>query len=146
MTDEIALARACSEAMHANDDASQMLGMEIVETTPGYARLTMQVRKEFTNGHDICHGGFIFTLADSAFAHACNNRNHITLAAGASIEYMAPAKTGDRLTAIAHERKRGGKTGVYDVEVSNQDGVLLALFRGNSYQIRGQVVPTGDNE
>ena len=145
MTDEISLARACSDAMHSNDDASQLLGMEILETRPGYARLSMSVRKEFTNGHDICHGGFIFTLADSAFAHACNNRNLVTVASGASIEFIAQARIGDRLTAVAQERKRGGKTGVYDVEVSNQDGVLLALFRGNSYQIRGQVVPAGDN-
>jgi len=146
MTDEISLAKACSEAMHANDDAAHFVGIEIIESKPGYARLTMPVRKEFANGHDTCHGGFIFTLADAAFGHACNNRNRVTVAAGASIEFIAPGKTGDLLTAVAHERTRGGKTGVYDVEVSNQEGVLLALFRGNSYQIRGQVIPTGESE
>ncbi len=106
----------------------------------------MTVREEFTNGHDICHGGYIFMLADSAFAYACNNCNRNTVASAANIEFIKPAKTGDRLTAIAHERTRGSKIGVYDVEVFNQDDKLLALFRGDSYQIRGEVIPNGDNE
>lgn len=143
--DEIALANACCEYMSANDNALRMLGIEIVESTPGRARLTMLVRREFTNGHDICHGGVIFTLADSAFAYACNNRNQNTVASAASIDFIAPASTGDRLTAVAHERSRGSKIGVYDVEVYNQDDKLLALFRGDSYQIRGEVLPAGSS-
>ena len=140
MNDDIELAKACSAAMYANDAASRTLGIEVIESTPGCARLTMTVRAEFTNGHDICHGGYIFMLADSAFAYACNNQNRNTVASAASIEFVAPAHTGDRLTAVAHERVRGSKIGVYDVEVFNQDDRLMALFRGDSYQIRGQVI------
>lgn len=144
LNDPMALARACSEAMHANDDASHMLGMQILETTPGCARLSMQVRKDMTNGHDICHGGLIFTLADSTFAHACNNTNHITLASGCSIDFLAPGRLGDTLIATARERSRSGRTGVYDIDVVNQDGTLIALFRGKSYQIKGHVLPEGE--
>lgn len=144
MNDDIELARACSAAMYANDAASRTLGIEVVESTPGCARLTMTVRAEFTNGHDICHGGYIFMLADSAFAYACNNQNRNTVASAASIDFVAPAHTGDRLTAVAHERIRGSRIGVYDVEVFNQDDRLLALFRGDSYQIRGQVLAPGE--
>jgi len=144
MNEAIALAKACSEAMYANDNASRTLGIEIDESTPGCARLSMTVLEDFTNGHDICHGGYIFMLADSAFAYACNNYNRNTVASAASIEFIAPAKTGDRLSAIAHERTRGSKIGVYDVEVYNQEEELLALFRGDSYQIRGEVIPTGE--
>jgi len=143
MNEAIALAKACSEAMYANDKASRTLGIEIDESTPGCAHLSMTVLEDFTNGHDICHGGYIFMLADSAFAYACNNYNRNTVASAASIEFIAPAKTGDRLSAIAHERTRGSKIGVYDVEVYNQDEKLLALFRGDSYEIRGEVIPTG---
>jgi acyl-CoA thioesterase len=146
MTDATELARACCDAMYANDNASRMLGIEIVETAPGCARLSMTVLVDFTNGHDICHGGYIFMLADSAFAYACNNRNRNTVASAASVEFIAPAKTGDRLTAVAHERTRGSKIGVYDVEVYNQDDKLLALFRGDSYQIRGQIIPDEESE
>ena len=106
----------------------------------------MTVRETFTNGHDICHGGYIFMLADSAFAYACNNQNKNTVASAASIEFIGPAFTGDRLTAVAHERVRGSRIGVYDVEVINQDDKLLALFRGDSYQIKGQVIATGEEQ
>ena len=146
MNDDIELAKACADAMYANDAASQGLGIEVVESTPGRAKLTMTVRHEFTNGHEICHGGYIFMFADSAFAYACNNRNKSTVASAASIEFIGPAHTGDRLTAIAHERIRGSKIGVYDVEVFNQDDKLLALFRGDSYQIRGPVIPEGGDK
>ncbi len=146
MNDAIALARACSEAMYAQDNASRTLGIEIDESTPGCASLSMTVLTDFTNGHDICHGGYIFMLADSAFAYACNNYNRNTVGSAASIEFIAPAKTGDRLSAIAHERSRGSKIGVYDVEVYNQDDKLLALFRGDSYQIRGEVIASGESE
>ena len=146
MNDDIELAKACADAMYANDAASRGLGIEVVESTPGRAKLTMTVRHEFTNGHEICHGGYIFMFADSAFAYACNNQNRNTVASAASIEFVAAAHTGDRLTAIAHERVRGSKIGVYDVEVFNQDDKLLALFRGDSYQIRGQVIPVGEDQ
>ncbi|MCP4387707.1 MAG: hydroxyphenylacetyl-CoA thioesterase PaaI [Gammaproteobacteria bacterium] len=146
MNDDIEMAKACSDAMYANDAASRMLGIEVVESTPGCARAIMTVCAEFTNGHDICHGGYIFMLADSAFAYACNNRNKSTVASAASIEFVAPAHTGDRLTAVAHERIRGSKIGVYDVEVFNQDDRLLALFRGDSYQIRGDVLTFGEGK
>jgi len=134
------LATACSDVMHANDDASKLLGIEIIESHPGQAKLQMTVRKEMTNGHDICHGGFIFTLADSAFAHACNSANRITVASGCNIEFLAPAKIDDVLTAIAVERSRSGRTGVYDVDVVNQNDELVAVFRGKSYQLKGQLV------
>ena len=146
MNDDIELAKACSDAMYAKDAASRGLGIEVIESTPGCSKLTMTVRAEFSNGHDICHGGYIFMFADSAFAYACNNRNRNTVASAASIEFIGAAHTGDRLTAIAHERSRGSKIGVYDVEVYNQDDRLLALFRGDSYQIRGSVIPQGEGE
>ena len=146
MNDDIELAKACSDSMYAKDAASRGLGIEVIESTPGCSKLTMTVREEFSNGHDICHGGYIFMFADSAFAYACNNRNKNTVASAASIEFIAAAHTGDRLTAIAHERSRGSKIGVYDVEVYNQDDSLLALFRGDSYQIRGSVIPQGEDE
>lgn len=136
-----ALAQACSNAMHANDKATNFLGMQIIKSTPGFAQLTMRVRTEMLNGHDVCHGGMIFTLADSAFAHACNNTNKVTLASGCSIDFLAPAREGDLLTATAQERSRSGRTGVYDIEVQRQDGTLIALFRGRSYQLKGTVIP-----
>jgi acyl-CoA thioesterase len=146
MNDDIELAKACSDAMYAKDAASRGLGIEVIESTPGCAKLTMTVRPEFSNGHDICHGGYIFMFADSAFAYACNNQNRNTVASAASIEFIGAAHTGDRLLAVAHERIRGSKIGVYDVEVFNQDDKLLALFRGDSYQIRGQIIPAGEGQ
>ena len=144
MNDNDKLAKKCSEVMHTNDKAAQMLGIKILTSTPGYAELCMTVREEFSNGHDICHGGILFTLADTAFAHACNNSNQNTVASGASIQFLAPGKVGDVLTAVAYERSRGGKTGVYDIEIKNQLSTTVALFRGNSYQIKGQLIATGD--
>ncbi|WP_435105083.1 hydroxyphenylacetyl-CoA thioesterase PaaI [Arhodomonas sp. AD133] len=136
-----ALAERCAQAMWDDDLASQGLGMELVAIRPGYARLTMPVRSDMVNGHDNCHGGFIFTLADSAFAFACNYTNQVTVAQGASIDYLAPAKRGDVLIATGEECKRGGRTGVYDIRVENQDGRVIALFRGKSYQTKAQLVP-----
>ena len=141
-TDPVQLAQACSSAMHANDDAARMLGIEVLDTEPGRARLAMTVEQRMTNGHDICHGGMLFTLADTAFAHACNSYNRITIAAAAQIQFLAPARLGDRLIATAFERSRGRRTGVYDVEIHNQNDELIALFRGNAHQIRGQIIPT----
>ncbi len=140
-TDPDQLAQAVSQAMYANDDASRLLDIKIIESRQGYARLSMMVKKEMTNGLDICHGGLIFTLADSAFAYACNSSNKATVAAGCNIEFMAPAAIGDELIAIARERSRSGRTGIYDVEINKQNGDLIALFRGKSYQIKGQVIP-----
>ncbi len=134
------LAERCAEAMFERDQASRHLGMEILEMAPGKAVLQMAVRPEMIQGHDSCHGGYLFTLADSAFAFACNSQNAATVASGCSIDYLAPGKVGDILTATAQERSRSGRTGVYDVQVENQNGQVIALFRGKSYQIRGTVI------
>ncbi len=139
--DPARLAIACSEAMLERDDAARALGIELLESTPGRARVAMTVEPRMTNANDVCHGGVLFSLADTAFAHACNNRNRITVAAAANIQFLAPGRIGDRLIATASERYRGRSTGVYDVEIHNQEGRLIALFRGNAHQIRGQLVP-----
>ncbi len=136
-----ALAERVAASMFAADPASRALGMRIDAVGPGRARLSMTVRGDMLNGHAICHGGFIFTLADSAFAFACNSYNHVTVASGCSIEFVAPAREGDRLTADARERSAAGRTGVYDIDVTNQRGETVALFRGKSYRIKGEVVP-----
>lgn len=139
--DAQALAEATAVAMFARDAASQSLGMTVVKMAPGYAQLTMPVRADMLNGHQTCHGGFIFALADSAFAFACNSANRNTVASGCSIDYLAPGRADDLLSAEAVEQSRSGRTGVYDVTVSNQAGVRIALFRGKSYQISGEVIP-----
>jgi acyl-CoA thioesterase len=135
-----ALAERVAAAMFARDRASQALGMRIVRVAPGEADLTMSVRADMVNGHAICHGGLVFTLADSAFAFACNSYDHNTVAQGCAIEFVAPAREGDVLTAAARERSRSGRTGVYDIEVRNQRGETIALFRGKSYRIKGHVL------
>jgi acyl-CoA thioesterase len=135
------LAIACSEALHVGDQCAHSHGIEILESTPGCARLSMQVREGMVNGHNICHGGMIFTLADTAFAHACNNRNFNTVASGCNIDFVGPARLGDTLFADAIERSQAGRTGVYDIAVTNQDGKTVALFRGKSYRIHGHLVP-----
>jgi acyl-CoA thioesterase len=135
-----ALAERVAEGMYSRDRASQGLGMKMGPVSPGRAELTMTVRADMLNGHAICHGGFIFALADSAFAFACNSYNLTTVASGCAIDYMAPAREGDLLTARARERSVSGRTGVYDIEVSNQRGETIALFRGKSYRIKGHVV------
>jgi acyl-CoA thioesterase len=127
------LAGACAARMWADDRASQSLGMRIESVSPGHAVLTMPVREDMVNGHDICHGGFIFTLADSAFAFSCNTYNRVTVAQAAKIDFVRPALKGDLLRAEAREVHRGGRTGVYDVEVRRADGKLVACFRGNSH-------------
>jgi acyl-CoA thioesterase len=138
-----ALAERVAEGMYSRDRASQALGMKIASVGPGHAEMTMTVRADMLNGHAICHGGFIFTLADSAFAFACNSYNLTTVASGCAIDYMAPAREGDVLTAHARERSVSGRTGVYDIEVKNQRGETIALFRGKSYRIKGHVVEEG---
>ncbi|TXH68629.1 MAG: hydroxyphenylacetyl-CoA thioesterase PaaI [Thiothrix sp.] len=134
-------ARACSDAMEANDRASRMMGITIVESVAGRSVVTMKVRDDMLNGHDVCHGGMLFTMADTAFAHACNNTNKVTLASGCTIDFLAPAYEGELLTASAIERSRSGRTGVYDVEIHNPEGKLVATFRGRSYQLKGSVLP-----
>ena len=135
-----ALAERVGAAMFARDRASQALGMALLAIRPGYARMSMTVRADMVNGHDICHGGLIFTLADSTFAFACNSHNHVTVAAGCTIEFLAPARLDDTLIATGEERAQSGRSGVYDIRVENQEGVLVALFRGKSARIKGHVV------
>ena len=134
------LAERVAAGMYARDRASQVMGMQIASIGPGYAELTMTVRADMLNGHAICHGGFIFTLADSAFAFACNSYNLTTVASGGAIDFVAPAREGDVLAAMARERSVSGRTGVYDIEVTNQRGETVAYFRGKSYRIKGHVV------
>ncbi len=134
------LARACAEHMYARDNATQGLGITLLDVRPGYARMQMRVRADMLNGHAICHGGFIFTLADSTFAFACNSYNVQTVAAGCSIEFLAPAFEDDLLQAEAVEQSRSGKTGVYDVVVTNPAGRKIALLRGKSHQLKDAVV------
>jgi acyl-CoA thioesterase len=134
-----ALAELAGKTMYERDRASQALGMVLAEIRPGYARMTMTVRADMLNGHHSCHGGYIFMLADSAFAFACNSHNHNTVGAGCTIDYLAPGREGDLLTAEASEQALAGKTGVYDVKVSNGEGRTIALFRGKSHRVAGMV-------
>ncbi|MCM5571906.1 hydroxyphenylacetyl-CoA thioesterase PaaI [Burkholderiaceae bacterium FT117] len=124
--------------MMADDRASRHLGIELLEIGPGRARMRLKVRPELTNGHGICHGGYIFLLADTTFAFACNSHNQRAVAAGCSIDFLAPAHDGDVLTAEGVERHLAGRHGVYDISVRDQDGKLIALFRGKSATIKGQ--------
>ncbi len=135
-----ARAERVAASMYARDTATQALGIRLVNVGPGFAELTMAVRADMLNGHAICHGGFIFALADSAFAFACNSYNLNTVASGCAIDFTSPARSGDVLTARAHERQLSGRTGVYDVEVTNQRGETIALFRGKSYRIKGHLI------
>ena len=134
------LAQDAAKAMWSRDHAAQALGMVITEVTPGTSRLTMQVRQEMVNGHAICHGGMLFTLADTAFAYACNSYNRNTVASACSIDFLAPAHLGDSLVAVAVERAQSGRSGVYDVIVSTAEGKTVALFRGKSARIQGEVI------
>jgi acyl-CoA thioesterase len=136
VSDPVEVARRCAEAMWAEDNASQALGMRIVAVGPGAATLEMPVGKDMVNGHGIGHGGLTFTLADSAFAFACNSYNRRTVAAACEIRYLAPTRLGDVLTAEAVERSREGRDGTYDVTVRSSDGVV-AEFVGHSKEIRG---------
>jgi len=133
-------ARAVGAHMFAADRASKGLGMTISHLGEGTATLTMTIRDDMLNGFDICHGGFITTLADSAFAFACNSRNVVTVAAGLTVDFLAPAHGGDVLTAAASETSRAGRTGVYDIVVTNQHGRRVALVRGRSHSLTGRTV------
>ena len=124
--------------MFANDRAAQALGIEIIDVQPGQAVLTMKVREDMLNGHDLCQGGLITTLADTCFAYACNSYNELTVAAGFSVDLLAPAHVDDLLTARGVEISKGGRTGLYDVAVTNQRDERIAVFRGRSYTIKGK--------
>ncbi len=138
--DAQALADAVGAAMWARDHATQALGMSLSAIGPGHATMTMPVRRDMLNGHQMCHGGFIFTLADSAFAYACNSHNINTVAAGCQIDFLAPAREGEVLEADATERAITGRTGVYDIAVRVRGGRQIALFRGKSHRIGGDVI------
>jgi acyl-CoA thioesterase len=137
--DAQALAELAGKTMYERDPASQALGMQLDQIRPGYARMTMTVRQDMLNGHRTCHGGYIFMLADSAFAFACNSHNFNTVGAGCAIDYLSPGREGDRLTAEGVEQALFGTTGVYDITVTNQEGRTVALFRGKSHRVKGMV-------
>ena len=126
------------DGMFARDRAAQSLAMRITHIAPGEATIEMAVRGDMLNGFDTCHGGYITTLGDTAFAYACNTRNEITVASGLSVDFVAPGRPGDVLVAEAKELSQAGRTGVYDVTIRNQQGQLIALFRGKSYSMKGK--------
>lgn len=138
--DPLALAAKVGEAMWSRDRATQALQMQLVSVKPGYALITMPVQEHMLNGHLTCHGGYLFTLADSAFAYACNSHNQNTVASACHIDYLAPARAGDLLEAEAVERSLTGRTGVYDVTVRIHGGKTIALFRGKSYRVSGETI------
>jgi acyl-CoA thioesterase len=137
------LAERATAALYERDRASQALGMRLAAVRPGWARVTMRVRADMVNGHQVCHGGLVFALADSAFAFACNSHNESTVAAAASIDFLSGAREGDELTAEASELWRTRRNGIYEISVCNQRGERIALFRGRSYRIDGQLVSEG---
>ncbi len=134
------LAKRCATAMWATDKASQSLGMKLIDVSPGRSEITMMILDSMVNGHGMCHGGFIFTLADSAFAFACNSHNQRTVAQHCSVTFVKSAKLGDRLIAKAVERSRSGRSGIYDITVTNADSDVIAEFRGHSRTIDGTLV------
>ena len=131
-------AERSAAAMQANDNASPWFGIVLDDVDEGTAEMSMTVEKHHCNGHEICHGGVIFSLADSTFAFACNSHNQVTLAQHNMISFIAPGHQGDRLTARAREVSHTGRSGIYDIQVTNQDGVLIAEMRGFSRSIKGQ--------
>lgn len=134
------LARRAAESMYGADACSKWLGIRLEEVRPGYARMCMPVRPEFLNGFGICHGGLMFTLADSTFAFACNSHNVPAVAAGCAIEFLRPVKGGDVLTAEGQEQALTGRHGIYDIRITNGSGEIVALFRGKSAQLKAEVV------
>lgn len=138
--DDQALAERVRDTMFARDVAAKALGMVVTAVAPGAASVAMTVRADMLNGFDICHGGLIATLADTAFAYACNSANHLTVASGFDIDILAPAHGGDRLEAHCTVLSQGARMGLYDVQVDNQDGARIAVFRGRSYRLHGKPV------
>lgn len=132
---------AVGASMMSRDVTAQWLGIALDEVRAGYARMHMRVKPEMANGHGICHGGLIFTLADTTFAYACNSHNQVALASSCLIDFLSPGRIGDLLSAEAVEQVLRGRHGIYDVRVANQQGEVIAVFRGKSTQIRGTVVP-----
>lgn len=130
---ELEVAKRVGETMMCNDKAAQALDIKLLEIRPGFAKMSMRVRADMLNGFDICHGGMTYSLADTAFAYACNSRNKKTVAMQCSIHYVAACKENDVLTAFAEETSLTGRTGVYDITIVNQDGKTVAHFRGTSY-------------
>ncbi|MFS8047377.1 hydroxyphenylacetyl-CoA thioesterase PaaI [Rhizobium sp. BR 314] len=135
------LAQACAKSMWEDDNATRLLGMEVTAVAPGEATISMDVTEAMTNGHGTCHGGYIFTLADSAFAFACNTYNQRTVGQHCSVTYISPAFRGDRLTAAAREVSRRGRGGIYDIAITNQHGEQIAEFRGHSRSVKGTLLP-----
>jgi acyl-CoA thioesterase len=135
------VAKTVAETMYRKDTAAQHLGMALKEIGPGYAVMTMRVVDTMLNGHNICHGGYVFTLADTAFAYACNAYNQNTVAQSAQINFLKAVSPNSILTATANEQTRTGRTGLYDITVTNEEGSVIALFRGNSHTIKGQIIP-----
>lgn len=140
------LAELAARQMWAEDSASRGLGMQLLRVAPGTATIQMPVRADMTNGHGICHGGFIFLLADSTFAFACNSHNQRCVAAGAEVHFLAPGHSGQLLTAKGLEVHRAGRSGIYDIRVTNEDDDLIAVFRGRSATIRGHLVESSASE
>jgi acyl-CoA thioesterase len=138
--DAQSLAERVTAVMFARDRASQALGMRVTGVRPGWARVAMPVRADMVNGHGLCHGGLVFALGDSAFAFACNSYNDSTVGAAATIDFLSAAREGDELTAEATELWRTRRNGLYEIVVTNQRGERIALFRGRSYRVDGQVV------
>ena len=134
------LAETCAATLWGPDTCSQWLGMQLEEVRPGYARIRMKIKPEFLNGHGICHGGLMFTLADSTFAFACNSHNVPAVAAGCSIEFLKPVQGGDTLTATGQEQTLSGRHGIYDIRLTNAAGEVVALFRGKSAQLKGVII------
>lgn len=124
--------------MYANDRAAKLIGIEVIDIAPGRATTRMTVRADMLNGHDICHGGYTTTLADTAFAYACNAYDELTVASSFAVELLAPGREHDVLTAVAEEVTKGGRTGLYDVTVTNQKDERIAIFRGRSYTMKGK--------
>jgi len=141
-----ALAEACGDRLYSLDQASRAMGIELLGIEPGRAVMSMKVRDDMLNGHASCHGGFLFALADSAFAFACNSRNLNTLGLACTIDYLRPTRLGEVLTAVAEEKNLAGRTGLYDVSVTNETGEEVALFRGKSYRVRGNLLPELNTE
>lgn len=135
------LAEAAARVMWNDDSASQRLDMALDHVAPGAATLSMTVTAAMSNGHGTCHGGYIFTLADSAFAFACNSYNQLAVAQHCSVTYLIPGRIGDRLTATAREVSRRGRSGIYDIRITNQDGAHVAEFRGHSRTVKGTHMP-----